>query len=177
MSKDDIGEALQCAGRIDSLLAHKSTALSNIRLLRQLRPIGSRDWLIVQLGTAVLEEHTLRQEQIHELLRSLARGPGRPRKEKPSPRVTGRPKRWAKAAYEVWLDALERTGRSQKYAAWLTNRAKRNCEKSRILYILECLNVDDGMNSAKAQQEAKSHLKTYQNRLSLARKLSRKPPK
>jgi len=86
MSKDDISlEALRRVGTVDLILGKLKAPLKNVRRLRELREIGAREWLVMQLGSAIVEDRPELPEQILELLETLSRKRGRPRKERLAP--------------------------------------------------------------------------------------------
>lgn len=175
MSKyDDLLAALQRADKVNLILGKRKSPLKNIRPLRELRDLGTRDWLYVQLGRAAMEHHPELEKRILELLEILSRKRGRPRKEKATPQAIGRPKKWTMEHQEDWLITLDETNHSAQYINWLKYNAKRNCESSRILYVLESILTAQGQRNVKST--ARRRLRTYQNMISSARQLSRKPP-
>ncbi len=172
---DDILEAHQRAERVHLILGKLRFPLKNVRRLRELREIGVRDWLHVQLGMAARHNDHEAQKQIIGIFETLSRKRGRPRIKKPTPHAIGRPKKYTKEYLEDWLMELGDLTHDEHYKNWLKDNNWRNSQKLRILYTLERIIAAQGQRDVKSK--ARSRLRTFENIISSARQLSRKPVK
>lgn len=171
---DDMSDEIMDAQAVERSLSPQKNPLNDERLMRKLKP---RAWLIMQLGKAKLNDDDERIARIFELLDIIARKRGRPPTEKPNPKLSGRPQKWTKQHREDWLGWLDDLKDSDEYKRWLKINSKHDFEKSRILYSLEYFIAFQnlGKKERNVKSEARSRLRSYQNEISKARQLSRKP--
>lgn len=166
---EDVIKEIEAALATEKTLAHIKNPLDDERLIRRIKPSA---WLSMKRGKAFLEDDQKCLARVSELMSKIDRKRGRPRKEKPIPGPIGRPRHDEYA--KTFLRKLGEADRSEKYWSWLKSNGKRNCDKSKILYILELLIAAEGKKNVKS--EARRELRTHQNMISRARQLSRKTP-